>query len=38
MIKKLKEMKDLLLDRSPIAEAITMAIKKLDEYYTLATN
>jgi len=38
MIKKLEEMKDLLLERSPIAKAIMIAIQKLDKYYTLATN
>jgi hypothetical protein len=38
MIKKLEDMKKELGEQSTITEAITMAIKKLDEYYTLATN
>ncbi|KFY29024.1 hypothetical protein V491_00211 [Pseudogymnoascus sp. VKM F-3775] len=38
MIKKLEEMKDIILEQSPIAEAIIIAIKKLNGYYTLSTN
>ena len=38
MIKKLEEMKEEQEHQSTITKAITMAIKKLDEYYTLATN
>lgn len=38
MIKKLEEMKDTIPERSPIADAILIAISKLNEYYTLSTN
>lgn len=38
MIKKLEEMKDTIPEQSPIAEAIIIAIKKLNGYYTLSTN
>ncbi|KFY49456.1 hypothetical protein V495_00589 [Pseudogymnoascus sp. VKM F-4514 (FW-929)] len=38
MIKKLKDMRSELLERSPIATATSIALKKLNDYYTLATN
>jgi hypothetical protein len=38
MIKKLEDMRSELLERSPIATATSIALKKLNDYYTLATN
>ena len=38
MIKKLEDMKSTLNEKTPIFNAITMALRKLNEYYTLATN
>lgn len=38
MIKELEEMKKELGDQSTITKAITIAITKLNKYYTLATN
>jgi hypothetical protein len=38
MIKKLEDMRSELPERSPIANATSIALKKLDDYYTLATN
>jgi hypothetical protein len=38
MIKKLEDIRSELLERSPIATATSIALKKLNDYYTLATN
>ncbi|KFY91845.1 hypothetical protein V500_04432 [Pseudogymnoascus sp. VKM F-4518 (FW-2643)] len=38
MIKKLEDIRSELPERSPIANATLIALKKLNDYYTLATN
>jgi hypothetical protein len=38
MIKKLKDMRSELLERSLITNATLITLKKLDDYYTLVTN
>ena len=38
MINKLESMRKEVGDKTAIGEACIVAIKKLDEYYTLATN
>ena len=38
MIKKLEDIRSELLERSLIANATLIALKKLNDYYTLATN
>ena len=38
MINKLESMRKEVRDKTAIREAYIIAIKKLDEYYTLATN
>jgi hypothetical protein len=38
MIKKLKDIRSELLEQSLITTATLIALKKLNDYYTLATN
>ena len=38
MIEKLEDIRNELLEWSPIANATSIALKKLEDYYTLAIN